>query len=47
MRAHLELGDRAEALRVYDRCRRLLAEELGADPSPPLEALYLELLGQA
>jgi DNA-binding SARP family transcriptional activator len=47
MRVHLELGNRAEALRVYDRCRRLLAEELGADPSPQLEALYLELLGQA
>jgi DNA-binding SARP family transcriptional activator len=49
--AHLRLlsanaaaGDRAEALRAYERCRRLLAEELGVDPSPQLEAAYLDLL---
>ncbi len=45
MRAHTASGDRAEALRVYERCRRLLAEELGADPSPQTQALYMELLG--
>jgi DNA-binding SARP family transcriptional activator/tetratricopeptide (TPR) repeat protein len=44
LRARAAAGDRAEALRVYDRCRRLLAEELGVDPSPELEAAYLELL---
>ena len=44
MRAQLKLGNRAEALRVYDRLRRLLADELGADPSPALEAAYLEAL---
>lgn len=45
MRAHRVAGDRGEALRVYDRCRRLLADELGVSPSPPTEELYLALLG--
>jgi len=44
MRAHALAGNRAEALRAYERCRRLLAEELGADPSPETERIYLELL---
>jgi YVTN family beta-propeller protein len=47
MGAHIASGDRAEALRVYERCRRLLAEELGAYPSPETEAIYRELLGAA
>jgi predicted ATPase len=47
LRARAAAGDRGEALRVYDRCRRLLAEELGVDPSPELEAAYLELLRDA
>jgi streptogramin lyase len=44
MRAHAAAGNRAEALRVYERCRRFLADELGAYPSPESEAAYLELL---
>ena len=44
MQAHAAAGNRAEALRVYERCRALLADELGVDPSPDLEALYLHLL---
>jgi SARP family transcriptional regulator, regulator of embCAB operon len=44
MRAHASAGNRAEALRVYASCRRLLADELGIDPSPPTEAVYLEIL---
>jgi DNA-binding SARP family transcriptional activator len=42
--AHTAAGDRGEALRVYDRYRRVLAEELGVGPSPDLETAYLELL---
>ena len=42
--AHAAAGDRGEALRAYDRYRRILAEELGVGPSPELEAAYLELL---
>jgi len=39
MRLHDGAGDRAEALRVYQRCRRLLADELGTTPSPETDAL--------
>jgi pentatricopeptide repeat protein len=45
MRAHTEAGNPAEALRVYERCRRVLADELGTSPSPQTEAVYLDLLG--
>ncbi len=38
-------GNRAEALRVYQRLRRVLADELGIDPSPETETAYLDLLG--
>jgi YVTN family beta-propeller protein len=44
MEAHAADGNRAEALRVYERCRRLLADELGAYPSPETEAVYQRLL---
>jgi DNA-binding SARP family transcriptional activator/streptogramin lyase len=44
MRAHVGAGNPAEALRVYERCRRFLGEELGAYPSAETEAIYLELL---
>jgi YVTN family beta-propeller protein len=44
MQAHAAAGNRAEGLRTYERCRRLLAEELGAYPSPETEAIYRELL---
>jgi ABC-type glycerol-3-phosphate transport system substrate-binding protein/DNA-binding SARP family transcriptional activator len=44
MQAHVGAGDSAEALRVYERCRRLLADELGAYPSPETESIYRDLL---
>ncbi len=44
MRAHAAVGNRAEALRVYERCRKLLSEELGVSPSPQTEAVYLDIL---
>ena len=44
MEAHVAAGNRAEALQVYERCRRLLAEELGAYPSPETESVYRDLL---
>jgi DNA-binding SARP family transcriptional activator len=45
IRAHAAAGNRAEALRAYEQLRRALVDELGVDPSPPTEALYLQLLG--
>ena len=44
MEAHIAAGNRAEALQTYERCRRLLAEELGAYPSPEIESVYRRLL---
>ncbi|HUP84628.1 MAG TPA: AAA family ATPase [Acidimicrobiales bacterium] len=44
MRAHAAAGERAEALRAWERCRVLLLEELGTNPSVETEAVYLALL---
>jgi DNA-binding SARP family transcriptional activator len=44
MRVHQAAGERGEALRVHAELRAMLAEELGIEPSPETEALYLELL---
>jgi basic membrane lipoprotein Med (substrate-binding protein (PBP1-ABC) superfamily)/DNA-binding SARP family transcriptional activator len=44
MEAHAAAGNRAKALQVYERCRRFLAEELGAYPSPETDAVYRGLL---
>ncbi|UUU25162.1 BTAD domain-containing putative transcriptional regulator [Streptomyces sp. DSM 40750] len=44
MRALHAGGRPAEALGVYEEARRTLADDLGADPSPELSALHLELL---
>ncbi|GGZ12166.1 hypothetical protein GCM10010300_65460 [Streptomyces olivaceoviridis] len=44
MRALHAAGRSAEALAVFEEARRSLADELGADPSPALSALHLDLL---
>jgi DNA-binding SARP family transcriptional activator len=44
MRAAMQMGNHAEALRTFERLRRLLADELGADPSPALQTAYLRAL---
>jgi class 3 adenylate cyclase len=44
MRVLARAGDRAGALQTYERCRVLLAEELGVDPSPQTNAVHLEVL---
>jgi YVTN family beta-propeller protein len=44
MRAHAAAGNDAEALRVYEHCRRTLDEELGTYPSAETKTVYLEIL---
>ena len=44
MQALARLSQRAEALEVYDRIRRRLAEELGLDPGPRLRELHERVL---
>lgn len=40
MRCHVRLGERAQALRQYQLCRRVLALEFGAVPEAATDALY-------
>jgi DNA-binding SARP family transcriptional activator len=44
IKAHLAEGNRSEALRQFSRCRKLLAVELGVEPS---EAIYQLFSGES
>ena len=44
MAAHRAAGNRIEALQAYGRCRQVLAEGLGVEPSAETRSLFLELL---
>jgi len=45
MQVLVRRGDRAEAVRVYQDCRRRLADELGVSPCDETESLFRALLG--
>ena len=44
MRLHMSRGNRAEALRTYERCRETLARDLRVAPSPQTQAVHQEIL---
>ena len=44
MRAFAAMGNSAEALAVYERCRVLISEELGVSPSPETRAVHAAVL---
>ncbi|MBJ7356483.1 BTAD domain-containing putative transcriptional regulator [Nocardioides sp.] len=45
VRAHAAAGRPADALSTYDEIRRVLRDELGADPGPVLQGLHARVLG--
>jgi DNA-binding SARP family transcriptional activator len=44
IRACAAAGNKADALRRYERCREILAEDLGVDPAPATQALHMQVL---
>ena len=44
MLAYHRLGEPGEALAAFERARAVLVEELGAEPGPETQALYLAVL---
>ncbi|MDP9183870.1 MAG: winged helix-turn-helix domain-containing protein [Actinomycetota bacterium] len=44
MRVQADAGNRAEALRTYQRCCTVLSEELGVPPSAETQAVYLAVV---
>jgi len=44
MRAHNAAGNRAEALRAFEECRRVISDHLGVAPSAETEDVYLGIL---
>ena len=44
MRAYAATGNRARAVAEYHEFRELLANEMGTDPEPETQALYLKIL---
>jgi DNA-binding SARP family transcriptional activator/tRNA A-37 threonylcarbamoyl transferase component Bud32 len=45
IRAHVALGNAADAKRAFNHCRELLATRLGIEPSPQTERVYHGALG--
>jgi DNA-binding SARP family transcriptional activator len=46
MLCYRELGRQAEAVDVYNTCKRILNAELNVEPSPETKVLYERVLGE-
>ena len=46
MQAHLAAGNRPMAIRVYQQCEKLMAEEYGLEPLPETVQLYRKALAR-
>jgi two-component SAPR family response regulator len=44
MISHGKLGNKADAVKTYNRCRSLLLDELGIEPSTETEVIYSSIL---
>jgi two-component SAPR family response regulator len=44
MNCYQHLGQKAKALSVYNRCKRILSSTLEIEPSPKTETIYKSLL---
>lgn len=44
IRSYAAAGNRADALWAYEKCRKLISEELGADPAPETQTIYRRVL---
>jgi DNA-binding SARP family transcriptional activator len=44
MRCYYRLGDRVTAVQQYQACVQILREDLGLNPAPETEALYLQII---
>ncbi len=47
MRYYLRTGKRGLALRQYQRCAEILAQELGAEPGPTIQDLYQRIINSS
>lgn len=47
LQAHLATGNVSRGLAIYEECRALLEEEVGARPGPQVEAAYERLLAMS
>ena len=44
MQVYLRMGNRAAAMRHYEKLKRLLQEEMGIEPDPEIQSLYRDIL---
>ncbi len=43
IKCNKELGNKAEAIKIYNRCKKILSTQLGIEPSPETERIYASI----